>query len=266
MVELIAHELAHQWFGNYVTTQWWSALWLNEGFAQRMQFLGQAQAVPALEIERTFYSDIASSALQADALADSLQLTNPLVDSSLAVESQFASIAYDKGGAVLRALQLWLDTLGDLVPQAPGSFFRGVSAYLQAHAYSIMTWGARGTPAVGGGSIAWLYPGGGSANADGTNQIGWEVPAAGTFALMHYSSVTGPTTTGANPVENYTLYVNGGATTLTIAVNAGVTSATDIAHTVTVAAGNRVSMRVISNPGATASSVCPMISVKFSPA
>ena len=139
-------------------------------------------------------------------------------------------------------------------------------AYLQAHAFSILTWGALGTPALGGGSVSWLYPGGGSATSDPTNQIGWEAPVAGTLSLMRYSSVTGPTTGAGNPVEEYTLYVNGVASTLTIAVNAGVTSASDLVHTVTLAAGNRVSMRVISNAGATASSVYPMISMKFSPA
>lgn len=118
---------------------WWEALWLNEGFAQRMEFVGADHAAPQFAFERSFFGTITASALAADALAGAQQLTNPGIDSSLAVNSQFAAIAYDKGAAVLRGLQLWLAGIGDLVPAAPAAFYGGVSAYLQANAYGTAT-------------------------------------------------------------------------------------------------------------------------------
>ncbi len=66
---VVAHELAHQWNGDIVTMAWWSSLWLNEGFASRMEFLGTDAWDPGFGIERQFQSADTLQALRADAFS-----------------------------------------------------------------------------------------------------------------------------------------------------------------------------------------------------
>lgn len=105
---VIAHELSHQWFGNLVTMEWWNDLWLNESFAEMMEFV----AIDALEPEWNVWLEHASSsvlsALRRDAL-DGVQAIQTAVKHPDEINSIFdPSIVYAKGGRLLRMLQAHL--------------------------------------------------------------------------------------------------------------------------------------------------------------
>lgn len=161
VVVVVAHELAHQWFGDSTTMGWWDALWLNEGFASRMEFLGTDHFAPALGYGQQFQISDVIRALKADAFADVQVLTQSVV-SSAEIEGQFSAISYSKGASLIYMVQRFLDVV------SPGAFFGGVSAYLKAHTFAnaepLALWTA--LAAVSGVSdlLAWcqsyeLHPG-----------------------------------------------------------------------------------------------------------
>lgn len=120
---IIAHELAHQWFGNMVTMQWWNEVWLNEGFATYMSSLAVDHVLPSLKVMESFVADQLHSAFEADALASSHPLTPPAaeVQTSAQIMQLFDQITYSKGAIVLRMLA---DVLGERV------FHKGIKIYL----------------------------------------------------------------------------------------------------------------------------------------
>ena len=120
----IAHELAHQWFGNLVTMQWWDDLWLNEGFAT----WAEAKMVDAWK--PAFAASLGAIAgaghvMDADALKSARAVRQPVRSRSDAMEA-FDGVTYDKGAAVLRMLEGWL---------GPETFRRGVQQYLRQNAW-----------------------------------------------------------------------------------------------------------------------------------
>ena len=94
---VMAHELAHQWFGNIVTAAWWSQLWLNEGFARFMQFLAGAAVSPELQLTEQFITVAQRQAL----ITDSSRNTNPIVTDN---GGGLSDITYAKGASVLRMI------------------------------------------------------------------------------------------------------------------------------------------------------------------
>lgn len=105
---VIAHELSHQWFGNLVTMKWWNDLWLNESFANMMEYV----AIDALEPGWNMWLDHASSevisALRRDSL-DGVQSIQTEVNHPDEISTIFdPSIVYAKGGRLLRMLQAYL--------------------------------------------------------------------------------------------------------------------------------------------------------------
>jgi puromycin-sensitive aminopeptidase len=106
VAEVITHELAHQWFGNWVTMRWWDDLWLNESFATWMAYKIVAGWRPAWRIWLDFDRG-KSAALQLDALRS----THPIhaeVRNPEDMGEAFDLITYEKGGAVLRMIEAWL--------------------------------------------------------------------------------------------------------------------------------------------------------------
>ena len=125
---LFAHEMAHMWFGDLVTTAWWDDIWLNEAFASWMDLKTIAAWQPTWKTETTRI-DARSKALAADALRSARQIRQPIETADDIINS-FDSITYDKGASVLSMTERWL---------GPEVFRRGVKAYLTAHAYGNAT-------------------------------------------------------------------------------------------------------------------------------
>ncbi|XP_028661568.1 leucyl-cystinyl aminopeptidase [Erpetoichthys calabaricus] len=100
---VIAHELAHQWFGNLVTMEWWSDLWLNEGFATFMEFMSVQSTFPELEVN----DDFLMARFKAMA-KDSLNSSHPIsssVSTPEEIEEIFDSVSYEKGASILLMLK-----------------------------------------------------------------------------------------------------------------------------------------------------------------
>ncbi len=122
---VVAHELAHQWFGNLVTMRWWTDLWLNEGFASWVEFLAVDHMYPEWQMWTQFAVDEQQRALKLDAL----QHTHPIevpVHHPDEIRTIFDTISYSKGASVIHMLQHYLGA---------DAFQSGLRHYLQKHAY-----------------------------------------------------------------------------------------------------------------------------------
>lgn len=100
---VVCHEMAHQWFGNLVTMEWWTHLWLNEGFASFMENTCTHALFPHFDIWTQFVGDTLLEALQLDALANSHPIEVE-VGHPAEVDEIFDSISYNKGASVIRML------------------------------------------------------------------------------------------------------------------------------------------------------------------
>jgi puromycin-sensitive aminopeptidase len=119
----VAHEIAHQWFGDLVTAAWWDDIWLNEGFASWME----RKPIMAWHPEWRLEEDEAASAQSVIGL-DSLSAARAIHGdprTSAEIKEMFDGITYQKGAAVLGMLESYV---------GPDVFRKGVNAYLQAHA------------------------------------------------------------------------------------------------------------------------------------
>lgn len=128
VVTVIAHELAHQWFGNLVTLEWWNDLWLNEGFASYVEYLGADYAEPSWNLKDLMVLNDVYRVMAVDALASSHPLSSPAseVNTPAQISEVFDAISYSKGASVLRMLSSFLTE--DL-------FKKGVASYLHKFAY-----------------------------------------------------------------------------------------------------------------------------------
>jgi aminopeptidase N len=128
IADTIAHEMAHQWFGDLVTMAWWDDLWLNEGFASWMS----THPLVAWKPEWHLDVDEASANQQAINL-DSMASTHAIhasVETVAEIEGAFDVITYEKGAAVLRMVESYVGR---------ETFRRAINRYLQAHAYGNAT-------------------------------------------------------------------------------------------------------------------------------
>ncbi|MEQ2161444.1 hypothetical protein GOODEAATRI_009656, partial [Goodea atripinnis] len=94
VASVIAHELAHQWFGNLVTMSWWNDLWLNEGFATYMEYMSLQEILPNLDTGNLFLS-VRFRAMDKDALNSSHPVSTE-VNTPEQVEEMFDSVSYEK--------------------------------------------------------------------------------------------------------------------------------------------------------------------------
>lgn len=101
-----AHELAHQWFGDYVTPAWWDDIWLNEAFATWMSYKAAKAVFPDGGFDRETQLR-ALSAMEDDSLAAARRIREPIVRES-DIEDAFDRITYDKGGGVLAMAESYL--------------------------------------------------------------------------------------------------------------------------------------------------------------
>ncbi len=125
VAEVIAHELAHQWFGNLVTMEWWTHLWLNEGFASYIPYLAISKLFPKWNVWERFATDTLGIALRLDALLS----THPIeieVHHPDEIGEIFDAVSYSKGASVIRMLA---DYLGEK------NFRDGLRYYLKKHSY-----------------------------------------------------------------------------------------------------------------------------------
>lgn len=156
IVDVVAHELAHMWFGNLVTMDWWNGIWLKEAFATFMQvattdaFRPEWKRWDEFSIERGAAFDV-----------DALSTTRPIeyeVVSPADAEGMYDVLTYEKGAAVVRMLEQYL---------GPDRFAAGVQHYLERHSYANTTttdlWDALETSSgepVRSVMDGWIFTGG----------------------------------------------------------------------------------------------------------
>ena len=123
VTEVVMHELAHQWFGNLVTMDWWEGLWLNEGFATWMSWYACNSLYPDWKVWESYVSDSLQHALNLDALRASHPIEVP-VKRADEINQIFDAISYSKGSSLLKMISRWL---------GEDDFIKGVSNYLKKH-------------------------------------------------------------------------------------------------------------------------------------
>ncbi|KAL7805068.1 aminopeptidase 2 [Trichoderma aethiopicum] len=125
VAEVVQHELAHQWFGNLVTMDWWEGLWLNEGFATWASWYSCNIFYPEWRVWQTYVTDDLQSALSLDSLRSSHPIEVP-VGRADEINQIFDAISYSKGSCVLRMISTYL---------GEDKFLEGVRKYLKKYAY-----------------------------------------------------------------------------------------------------------------------------------
>ena len=123
-----AHEIAHQWFGDYVTLAWWDDVWLNESFATWLadRTIQEWQPSWGVAIDRI----VDRSNVMADDTLVSARKIRQEIKSADDIHNAFDSISYQKGGAVISMFESWI---------GPAKFQAGVRRYMKEHAYGIGT-------------------------------------------------------------------------------------------------------------------------------
>ena len=123
---VVAHELAHQWFGNLVTMKWWDDLWLNESFANMMEYVSVDAIEPSWKIFEDFQTSGAPYALKRDA-TDGVQSVHVEVKHPDEINTLFdGAIVYAKGSRLMHMLRRWLGN---------DAFRKGLGAYFEKHQY-----------------------------------------------------------------------------------------------------------------------------------
>jgi len=125
VAEVVAHEMAHMWFGDLVTMEWWDDLWLNESFASWMGTKAVDWLFPEWEMWTQFVNMDTNRALSLDGLKNSHPIEQEVKDPA-EVSQLFDAISYSKGASVIRMLEQFL---------TPTTFRQGLYRYLSGHEY-----------------------------------------------------------------------------------------------------------------------------------
>lgn len=120
---LVLHEMAHMWFGDLVTMQWWEDLWLNESFATLMAFVGQDNALELGSKAWQVFVGMKEWAYLTDQLVTTHPIVSRVSDTDMAIMN-FDGITYGKGAAVLKQLQFYV---------GPENFQKGVHSYFKKY-------------------------------------------------------------------------------------------------------------------------------------
>jgi aminopeptidase N len=128
VTQYIAHEIAHQWFGNLVTMQWWDDIWLNEGFATWMEHRPMAEWRPEWNVRLNEVVDT-QHAMNLDALSSARPIRTR-VETPDEISQVFDATAYQKTAAVIRMVEAYVGA---------ASYRKAINAYLKAFAFSNAT-------------------------------------------------------------------------------------------------------------------------------
>jgi alanyl aminopeptidase len=126
--QVVAHEFAHQWFGDLVTMKWWDDLWLNESFAEWMGNKAADLWDPKSQGQEAMLAG-AQSAIGKDGLVSAREIRQPITSTD-DIENAFDDITYQKGGSVIGMFERWL---------GPDVFQKGVRLHLSEHAFGSAT-------------------------------------------------------------------------------------------------------------------------------
>ncbi|XP_041970212.1 aminopeptidase N [Aricia agestis] len=122
VASVVAHEIAHQWFGNLVTPAWWSDIWLNEGFASYVEYVAVDAVEKSWKLMEVFVLNEIQSVFKLDALTSSHQISVE-VGNPEEIGAIFDKISYGKGSAILRMMNHFL---------TDDVFNAGITDYLNA--------------------------------------------------------------------------------------------------------------------------------------
>ncbi|XP_059049750.1 membrane alanyl aminopeptidase-like [Achroia grisella] len=125
---ILSHEIAHMWFGNLVTNEWWDVLWLNEGFARYYQYFLTHEVETYMEFETRFITEQIHTSLLADSVTSAHPLSHSGIGSQESVSGMFSTLSYNKGAAVIRMTE---KLLGSNVHK------QGLRNYLKNRAFDI---------------------------------------------------------------------------------------------------------------------------------
>jgi aminopeptidase 2 len=125
VAETVQHELAHQWFGNLVTMDFWDGLWLNEGFATWMSWYSCNVFYPDWKVWEGYVTDNLAGALSLDSLRSSHPIEVPIKRAD-EINQIFDAISYSKGSSVIRMISKYV---------GEETFMEGIRRYLKKHAF-----------------------------------------------------------------------------------------------------------------------------------
>lgn len=123
---VVCHELAHQWFGNLVTMEWWTHLWLNEGFATYMEYLALDHLFPEWNMWTQFAADDLDAAFKMDCHQNQHPIEVP-VNHPDEIREVFDAMSYSKGASIVRMLVSYI---------GEKNFRAGLHSYLKKHSYN----------------------------------------------------------------------------------------------------------------------------------